>query len=85
MRLVNIYQIYDNRAASMFGPIMTGNNEVAIARELADHTNNKETILGRNPEDFTLVKLGYQDQDTGLIDPLPSREHVLNLTELLRT
>lgn len=84
MRLVTLYQVYDRRARNMLGPIMAGQNEVAIARELSDHVNNDQTIIGKHPDDFDLVSLGRQDMDTGVIDAEPTPVFVFAVRDLVR-
>lgn len=83
MRLINLYQVYDTRAQTTLGPIFTAINEVSVARELRDHANNKETLIGKTPEDFVLLQIGVQDQDTGQIDPMERTTVVLKCTELV--
>lgn len=84
MRLVNLYQVFDVRARTTLGPIFAGQNEIPIARELTDHVNNPETMLGKNPEDFQLVLLGTQDLDTGRIVGLPDTQFVLECATLVK-
>lgn len=83
MRLVSIYQLYDEKAQTVIGPIYTSPNPVAVARELRAVVNDGQSLLAKHPEDFNLIRLGGQDTDTGLIAPLDTPELVFKLTELV--
>lgn len=83
MRLINLYQVYDRQARTVLGPIFSAINEVSVARELRDHANNKDTIIGKSPDDFDLICIGYQDQDTGKVDPFDGPDIVFNCASLV--
>lgn len=84
MRLVKLYQVLDKRAESVIGPIFANTNEVPVARELQEHVNKPDSLIGQHPGDFACVLLGYQDLDTGKIDPLETPELVFECVQLLR-
>lgn len=83
MRLVKLYQVFDEKASTTMGPIFAVNNEVPVARELQGHVNDTSTIIGQHPDDFVCVLLGYQDLDTGKLDALENPEIVFRCAALL--
>lgn len=84
MRLVNLYQVYDRRARNMMGPLVAAQNEIPLARELAQAVNDDKTIIGQHPDDFDVVLLGTQDMDTGRIEALSTPEFVFTCRDLLK-
>jgi hypothetical protein len=84
VRLINLYQVYDTRAKTTIGPIWNAVNEVSVARELSQHANDPKTIIGQTPDDFVLILIGNQDQDTGQIDATNNIEIVFHCSELVR-
>lgn len=67
MRLLKLYQIFDNKAQTTHGPIMAAVNPVAITREIEEHANNTATTIGRHPEDYELRQIGILDEETGML------------------
>lgn len=68
MRQISLFQIFDIQGQCVAGPIMTAHHEGAAIRNFTDLLKNKETVLGAHPQDFELRFLGYQDEDTGILD-----------------
>lgn len=76
MKNVHLYQIKDHIGHTMAGPIMTVMHEAAAVRYFMDMLRDNTTMIGKHPEDYSLVFLGYQDDETGAIDP---RENPLTI------
>jgi len=77
MRPVSLYQIRDNVAQTVVGPIITVHHAAAAVRHFTDLLQDKNTTLAAHPDDFDLVYLGLQDEESGTIDPLPKPEPAL--------
>lgn len=70
MRTTKLFQIRDNVANSVVGPIISAYHEAAAIRHFTDLLKNPETTIASHPEDFDLMYLGNQEETTGEIDPL---------------
>lgn len=70
MRTTELYQIYDKKAESIRGPIMAYNRPGPAIRSFNELCGNKETEIGKYPEDFQLRHIGTQDEETGEISPI---------------
>lgn len=58
--------LYDD-VTELFGyPIVVENEKTAV-RGFCDMVSNKETVVGKNPQNFTLYRIGYYDNKTGQI------------------
>lgn len=64
-RQITLYQIYDDRAQITHGPILGNTRDAAAIRIFNEILSRKDTEPGRYPADFTLLKIGYQDENTG--------------------
>lgn len=67
MRTTNLYQIYDLTAEAVVGPIMLEKALGAAIRSFNSVLGNKQTFPGQYPEQFTLLLLGVQDEETAEI------------------
>ena len=70
MRLTNLYQIYDLKAEAISGPILSCSKDAVAIRHFHDLLGDKRTSVAQYPDDFQLLYLGYQDEETGIIDPV---------------
>lgn len=52
-----------------FSGIAMAKNEAEAMRQFSIMANDKETIIGQHPKDFSLYKLGNYDTDNGIIVP----------------
>lgn len=64
----NIYMIYDTAAAIYMGPLIFRADGEAL-REFEAQSNNADSKIGQNPEDFSLYKVGEFDDHDGLLVP----------------
>lgn len=70
MRTTELYQVWDRKAESVVGPILTANRPAPIVRYFHEVLADEKTDLGKHPEDYNLVHIGTQDTDTGTISGL---------------
>lgn len=84
MRPQNLYQVRDTKAQILIGPVVAGRNNVALVRELEDHVNDPKHTFGKNPNDYELLELGVQDEETGVIIGYEQPMTILNLSQLLK-
>lgn len=68
MNKKRLYQVYDNRAGSIAGPIMAERIDAPAIRTFFDILKNPQTLPGQHPDDFDLIIVGQQDEETGVID-----------------
>lgn len=68
--LKRIYSLRDTKA-EMFGPLMGFHRDGEAMRALDSTVNsqNKDTHVSRNPEDFRLFLVGVFDEVTGTFTP----------------
>ena len=65
---VNLYAIFDSASGVYDGPFPSLADEAAI-RDFTNVARNTETKVGRNPEYFTLFKVGtWNDGTSELVD-----------------
>lgn len=67
MRKIGLYQIRDNKAEMVAGPIMAAKAEAVAVREFTKIIRNTDTMPGQHPEDYDLMKIGDQDEETGQV------------------
>ena len=67
-----IYAIYDYKV-EVFQNVFTQQHDAQAERMFKDVAMDKDTVIGRNPKDFALVRLGRVDTENGkLIAEEPS-------------
>lgn len=69
MRNTNLYQVMDNKAANVMGPVMNTPADAVAIRHFTDALRDNKSMLGQHPEDFDLLCLGSQEETTGEITP----------------
>lgn len=62
-----IYSIFDKTAKQFGLPFFQINDETAI-RMFSNLVNDKDSMLNKNPDDYTLFRLGEFDADSGIVD-----------------
>ena len=82
MRVLNIYVLLDEKAKTIVGPVVKSFSEVPIVRELIEQLTKPDSIIGRNPEDFTLYLVGTVDDETGQLTALDEPQTVTTLLAL---
>lgn len=69
--LFAMFTVYDSKAQAFLPPwIMT--QTTMAQRAFSDCANSKDHQFGTHPEDYTLFQLGMWDDETGVLDQLPS-------------
>lgn len=63
---MNIYSVYDHKAAAFLPPFTSKTTALAI-RDFKAVANDPEHQFGKYPEDYGLFRLGTFDEDTGAI------------------
>lgn len=70
---LNVYAIFDQKAANFGVPFFLNNNAIAI-RGFTDLTNDPKSRVNAHPEDYALYLLGEYDDGTAVIvtkKPIP--------------
>ena len=68
-----LYSVYDYKVES-FSTFFVVSHDAQAERMFADVATDRETIIGRNPKDFALVRIGRIETDTGKVyaeEPAP--------------
>lgn len=69
MAHLRLYQIYDTIAMQVTGVIMAANRDEVVIRHFTELLANTDSTPGKYPEDFSLLVIGEQNQDTGELKP----------------
>lgn len=64
--IIHMYTIKDTKSTAYHKPFYEVSNGIAI-RTFTDLANNKDTVIGKHPEDFILYHIGEYDDETGKI------------------
>lgn len=64
-----LYCIYDTVAASITGPVWTMKHDAVAIRNFSDIASQKNTGVAQHPRDYSLVCLGYLDEETRELTP----------------
>lgn len=67
MKSCCLYQLYDTAAESVAGPIMLSVRDASAVRNFHEVLQRRETLPGQHPDDFQLICVGEQDEETGRI------------------
>lgn len=84
MRTLNLYVVIDERAKTIVGPIVHDSSPVPITRQIETAVNSPESLIGRNPEDFSIYEIGKVDEATGKLFELPEPELIVKAIVLRR-
>lgn len=68
--ITSVFSIYDNKACTFGAPFTFAHVGQAI-RAFGDLANDPQSMCFRHPADFSLVKIGTFDDDTGVMTPEP--------------
>ena len=67
--IMGLYQIYDEIAEMVMGPILPYKSEGPAVRDFYNLVPDKNTTIGRNPSDYRLIKIGEQIEQGGKLIP----------------
>ncbi|AXH75651.1 MAG: nonstructural protein [Microviridae sp.] len=70
-----VLSVYDSKAKAFAQPFFTANREIAL-RAFAAAVNDRELLVGKFPQDYTLYLLGEFDDELGGINMLPQPENL---------
>lgn len=70
--IFQVMVVYDSKARSHLMPMFVVHVEVG-QRGFADAANDPTTVIGRNPEDFSLFHIGEWDDEIAEMKPFESR------------
>ena len=62
--IVNLYAVYD-RASGVYDGPFPGKSDGHIVRGFSDQVKNKDSEIGKHPDDYTLFKVGTWNDGTG--------------------
>lgn len=79
---LKIYSIYDTAAKSFAQPFFLHTDAVAI-RAFKDNVNSPDSVINKNPEQFTLYTIGLFDDSQGTILAEASPEPIINAAQLI--
>lgn len=69
---LGVYSIFDAAVGAYNQPFFAQTDSAAV-RLFSDQCNNKESLLSRNPEHFTLFRIGeFDDKEGELTDEVPN-------------
>lgn len=64
--ITTIYSVYDSKAAAHNVPFFFARDQMAV-RAFTDLCNDPQSRIAAHPSDYSLVKVGTFNDDTGLI------------------
>lgn len=73
MRTVMLFQIFDTVGQTVIGPIIPAHHQAKAIRDFTDILADPKTTLGTHPDDYELLQIGIQDEETGSLDPMVGR------------
>lgn len=78
----NLYSIEDRLTSHHMTPFPAQNDDVA-KRMAISGAKNKDSLIGANPSDFAVYKLGVYDDNAGTITGEPKPVFICTVAELL--
>lgn len=78
------YTIHDCKALQYHSPFFAV-SDGAATRMVSDLANDRNTMIGRHPRDYTLWLCGVYDDNSGLFTPVQPLVHVSDVIALVRT
>ncbi len=76
------YAVLDNKAGNYNRPFFMQNNAMAI-RAFGDLANDKNSMIGQHPEDYTLHLIGEYEDDTAKLTPVKN-ESIVNASAMVK-
>lgn len=70
--MLNVYTIYDEKAAAFLPPFCQATDGVAI-RNFVASAQDTQSAIGAFPTDFTLFRIGSFDEDTAVFHMLEAK------------
>ena len=63
-----IFTVFDNVAKQYMAPIFAEATDGVAIRNIQTTMENSEHMFAKHPQDYTLVRVGTLDEETGTID-----------------
>lgn len=79
---VQMFTIYDKKMQIHQQPFVAI-NRATMMRTIADGLKRNDSMMSRFPVDYEIYKIGEFDETTGMITPLPEREFICVLEDLI--
>ena len=76
-----IFTVFDNVAKQYMAPIFAEATDGVAIRNIQTTMENQEHMFAKHPQDYTLVRMGTFDEETGVIDQ-SSKSDVIELNVL---
>lgn len=67
---LKIYSVFDVKTDMFMTPFFMSTNGQAM-RAFSDLASDKNTTVGRHPEDYKLLCIGLFDDEQGVVTPMP--------------
>lgn len=80
--LLNAYTVYDNKTLTYSPPFFQAAHGAAT-RMFSDLVQDTNTTIGRHPSDYSLFCVAKFDDQTGFLQALDAREHIVDAASLL--
>lgn len=68
--IVSVFTIYDNKALTFGSPFTFAHAGQAL-RAFQDVANDPNSMISRHPNDYSLIRIGTFDEDTGVMTSEP--------------
>nr|DAO19641.1 MAG TPA: DNA binding protein [Microviridae sp.] len=65
--MYRLYALFDNKANTTFGPVMTCRTQAEALRYFGDITADPQSLPGKHTGDFDLIELATYDENSGII------------------
>ncbi len=65
------FSVYDEKAEAFMQPFFTATTGIAT-RNFGEWARNKDSMIGRHPEDFKLYNIGTYSDVTGTFENVPA-------------
>lgn len=80
--ILRAYSIYDCKALQYHAPWFQHTDAMAV-RALQDLVNDRNTIIGRHPKDYSLWMVGTWDDSKGQFLPVSPNLHIIDAVALV--
>lgn len=83
--ITNLYAIYDNKAETIIGPVISEKHDAAAIRTYTDLLREPKVSLSQHPADYDLIGLGSIHNIAGEIAINPQTRLILSGAQWLAT
>ena len=78
---LKIFSVFDVKAGAYAVPFFMSNKPMAI-RAFSDNARSEDSIVCRNPEDFTLFEIGSFDDQSGKLETYENPIYLLRASDV---